>query len=161
MIRKSIIMNLSKIADAIKTIDSKDIKNAYRIGKIPRARIPENELLMIENDHYIIKPEYLPFIDYIDFSLITTKHLKVSGGIDWSNTNIVIDPQLVYMKDLSNSRFSDANIIFKDFSNCNLRGTDLGDEKDSYGYERAFVDETTILPSTNKIENQVQVQQIK
>ena len=72
-------------------------------------------------------------------------NLKVSG-IDFSETNINIDPQRVYNKDLSGCRFGDDNIVFKSFEGCNLSGCDISDERESMGIENAYYDENTKLP---------------
>ena len=76
---------------------------------------------------------------------IKSDRLKVSG-IDFSNTNINIDPQLVYNRDLSNSIFDDNNFTFKSFKGCNLSGTDISKERDSVDYEEAIINDETMLP---------------
>ena len=114
-----------------------------------RVRIPENELLVKVDDHLEIKEEYLPYLEQIDFVYIDGNNLKVSN-IDWSKTNININPQTVYKKDLSYATFADNNIVFKDFNGCILIGTDISDEKGSYGYENAIIDEKTKLPMNKR-----------
>ena len=103
------------------------------------------ELFIKVDDHLEINPYYLEYINFINFYHIPTDNLKVSH-IDWSATNISIDPQTVYKKDLSYAKFSDANITFKSFAGCILIGTDISEEMDSIGIEDAITDETTKLP---------------
>ena len=110
-----------------------------------RVTIPDNELFMTVDDHREINPEYLPYIDYIDFSLSDTANLKVSG-IDWSRTNIRIDPQTVYGKNLSGARFSDDATTFGNFEGCDLTGCDIQEELESYGFDAAIIDSETKLP---------------
>ncbi len=62
-----------------------------------------------------------------------------------------IDPQKVFIKDLSYCKVSDENLTFKDLSDCVLIGADLSEDKNSYGYENAIIDDETKLPKNRKI----------
>ena len=147
-IRNSLIKNLSNVKELSDRLYSEDIKNRYKINYEKRVTIPENELLIRFPDHTEINPRYLDYINYIDFSFIITEGLKVNG-IDFSGTNISINPQTVYLKDLSNSKFSDDNIILKSFAGCNLSGCDISEETESIGIEEAITDENTVVPRSN------------
>lgn len=110
-----------------------------------KINIPFDELLVNRGDFYEINPIYIDYLRYINLGLISSNNLKASG-IDFSETNIHLDPQRVYNKDLSHSKFDDDNLVFKDLSGCLLIGTDISLDKDCYGYENAITDETTKLP---------------
>lgn len=148
-LQSALIDILKKSKEISDQLYEQDIDDRYQVKTVPRVRIPEERLLVRVNDHMEINPIYLEFIDVIDFSLISTVNLKVSGGLDFSRSNISIDPQTVYNKDLSYSIFNDDNIRFKNLSGCNLSGTDISHERDSIGIEYAIVDENTLLPMAN------------
>ncbi len=112
-------------------------------------KVDENLLFENINDHFEVRSEFIPLLKFIDLSIITPSNLKLSG-IDWSETNLAsYNPQLAYNKDLSNAKFSDSN-LFGDFTNCNLSGTDLSNEKWLIGIENAITDENTILSNNIK-----------
>lgn len=134
--KKSISENLKRIKELIAFLQANDIPNNLKIS------IPEDELIIEVDDHLEINPFYLEYINFIDFNYLNTNNLKVCN-INWKGTNISIDPQTVYKKDLSNAIFGDHNITFKSFAGCNLRGTDISEELDSTGIEEAITDEYT------------------
>ena len=140
---------LSELKDLNEAIAVSEYKDVNTIDYSTKTQIPDSALFITVGEHREINPEYIPYLPYIDLSYVDSTNLKVSG-IDWSNTNISIDPQKVFMKDLSNAKFSDANIVFKSFDECNLAGTDISDEKDSTLTDNIIVDENTKLPETNK-----------
>ena len=141
--QKSIGENLKRIKELISFLQVNDIPNNLKIS------IPEDELIISVDDHLEINPFYIDYIDFINFNYIPTTNLKVSH-IDWRGTNITIDPQTVYKKDLSYAKFNDNNITFKSFSGCNLTGTDISEELDSIGIEDAITDENTKVNQSNK-----------
>ena len=111
-------------------------------------KVDENLLFETVNDHFEVRSEFIPVLKFIDLSLVTPTNLKLSG-IDWSETTLAsYNPQNAYNRDLSNAKFNDAN-LFGDFTNCDLRGTDLKNEKWLIGIENAIIDENTILPEYN------------
>ncbi len=140
-IRKVILDNLDRLSELDDELDKAE-------SKVIRVRIPEKELILKVNGRREINPIYLPHLKHIDFSTIDSKNLKVSG-IYWDQTNISIDPQKVYKKDLSGCKFGDHNITWKSFKGCNLQNCDLGDEKESTELEEALIDEDTKLPNTD------------
>ena len=147
--RKRLLKLLGEIKELSENIAVNEYRDINNIDYSSKTQIPESVLLITVGEHKEINPEYIPYLPYIDLSYVDTTNLKVSG-IDWSNTNISIDPQKVFMKDLSYSKFSDENIVFKSFDECNLSGTDISDEKDSTITENIIVDDNTKLPETNK-----------
>ncbi len=139
--KKSISDNLKRIKELIAFLQANDIPNNLKIS------IPEDELIIKVDDHLEINPFYLDYIDFIDFNYINTNNLKVCN-INWKGTNISIDPQTVYKKDLRNAIFGDHNITFKSFAGCDLRGTDISEELDSMDIKDAITDKSTkIHPS--------------
>ena len=114
-------------------------------------KVSERELLIDYGDHREFNPKYIDSLKSIDLSEIDSTNLKVSG-IDFRGTNIIIDPQLVYMKDLSNSSFSDMNIVSNAYyTGVNLCGSNMLEVKYLTGISSAFVDENTLLPYTYAI----------
>ena len=114
--------------------------------------VPEEQLIIEVNDHREINPSYLNVIRIIDFSNISCDNLKVSGTkdyiIDWSESNLVIDPEIIYNKDLSNTIISKNNIIANtDFSNVILLGCDMSRVTvPLVGMSLVVLDERTKLP---------------
>jgi len=135
------------LSDIEQTItDYEQMEYKERISKTSRrSSIPEEELIIKIDDHFEINPVYINSLRFIDLSLIKCDKLKVSG-IDFRGTNIKINPQIVYNKDLSNSKFSDDNFIFANFEGCILTGTDISEETDSMGFDRAIINSETMLP---------------
>ena len=146
-IYKELEENLKKIVELSQQLHeaSGSEKSLYHSVKIPR-----DILLKQVDDHLEIKDTLVPFIKYIDLSEagILESKLKVSG-IDFTDTNIILLPQRVYKKDLSYSKFGDEN-LFGDFSDVDLRGTDISNETNGYGFENAIIDENTKLPMKDK-----------
>ena len=155
-IEKSKEEEISKIEEEIfgllKTIRQKvdtlsELRGSKKSIMFTQKVLIDMEYLIVKfDDHIEFNKEYIPYLRFIDLSYIDSKNLKVSG-IDFRGTNIRIDPQKVYNKDLSYSKFDDQNFAFKDFSGCDLRGTDLSNEVDCVGYENAITDDNTILPN--------------
>ena len=116
----------------------------------------DNDLLLVKvDDHIEFNEKYIPYLKYIDLSIVSSENLKVSG-IDFSETNIVINPQAVYNKDLSNSTFDNNNLIFASFDGCNLSGANLEKEKESLIFDNAIIDDATRLPeNVNNMSNQL------
>ncbi len=102
-------------------------------------------------DHMEINSLFLPYLKYLKLSNRMPENLKVSG-LDLSETDLVIDPQKVYKKDLSNTKLSTLNLsqMTLDFEGCNLCGADLSKVSFSINYygniEEAVIDDKTILP---------------
>lgn len=120
-----------------------------------RVAIDKDLLLVKVDDHIEFNEKYIPYLKYIDLSIVPSDNLKASG-INFIGTNIVINPQAVYNRDLSNSSFGNNNIIFGLFDGCNLSGTNLEDEKESLVFDNAIIDDATRLPeNVNNMSNQL------
>ena len=104
----------------------------------------KNSILIVVGDHYEIDPSFVGILKYIDLSLLDTENLKVSG-IDFRGTNIKINPQKVYKKDLSKSSFDDDN-LFGSFNGVNLCGADISEESLPIDIENAITDANSKLP---------------
>ena len=117
-----------------------------KMGK--RVPVELNQLLVKVDDHLEFNNKYIQYLKYIDLSLVPCDNLKVSG-IDFRDTNMNVNPQVVFNKDLSNCSFDDNNIIWASFKGCNLSGANLENEQESQIFEDAITDERTILPQSN------------
>ncbi len=119
------------------------VKNSVVFPK--KAHISTQFLLVEVDGHMEFRREYIPLLRLIDLSAVDSTNLKVSD-IDFRGTNIRINPQVVYNRDFSNSKFDDQNFSFICFDRCNLCGTDLGQEFDCRYFVNVIVDEKTVLP---------------
>ena len=111
--------------------------------------VPNEYLIHEVDDHFEFNDDVKNRLRFFNLEHINCFNLKVSG-IDFRGTNMKIDPQLVYMKDLSYSSFDDCNIVFRSFEGCDLRGTDLSNELESLTIDGALIDENTKLPYSRK-----------
>ena len=119
-----------------------------------KARINLSKDLLFEKigDHEEIKPIFIisGWLSHINLSTFSFKNVKVSG-IDFRDCNIVLKPQEVYNKDLSNCNFEGLHIEpFMDFTGVDIRGARFSSDKNSmtidYGsltFRDAIYDENT------------------
>ncbi len=135
---------LKKLDEVNKKLEELNITESN--AKIKRINVGIDILIKKVDNHLEFNKSFIPYLKYINLSSVKTKNLKISG-IDFRETNLyVYDPKYVYNMDLSGSSFDDTAFILKDFSGCDLRGTDLSRESDCSGYENAIIDENTKLP---------------
>lgn len=85
--------------------------------------IGEDVLFEIVDDHFEIRQCFIPVLKYLNLENINCRNLKVSN-IDFRKTNIRINPQMVYMKDLSNTLYDEENII-GDLTDCITDGSNM------------------------------------
>ena len=111
-------------------------------------QIDEDTLFEKVDDHFVIRKEFVPVLKFLNLAFIDVTNLKVSD-IDFRGTNIRINPQVVYNKDLSYSKFDDDN-LFGDFTNCNLKGSDISKESLPVGINKSIIDKNTVLPKQEK-----------
>jgi len=110
---------------------------------VDRRNVDTHLLLVVVKDHIEFSEDFKPFLDYIDLSNINCENLKVSG-LDLSDTNLYLDPQLVYNKDLSDTIINGENLTMSNsFSGCNLRGARIIGKTDALGFEEAITDNQT------------------
>ena len=141
---------------------SKLIKKAsllFNEDDYKRFILDDYSILFEKNADYLeIRNQFIPLLKYIDLSLVPFDNVKVSG-IDFTDSNVYIDPQKIYNKDLSNCTFGDAdkmdNIIpfslYTNFSGVDLRGTVINDPNTEFKYnlDGAIVDENTSINLAN------------
>ena len=118
---KEVINSVRVIANRAMNLEEQDpsqkdkVRNSVDVG--------EDVLFEIVDDHFEIRQEFIPVLKYLNLEHINCRNLKVSG-IDFTGTNIRINPQMVYMKDLSNSIFENDNIV-GDLTDCNTTGSNI------------------------------------
>ena len=115
-----------------------------------------------KNDHLEIKKIFIPFLKYIDLSLVPFDNVYVAG-IDFTDSNITFNPQKVYKKDLSFCTFGDVDrkenmipfSLSTNFSGVDLRGTVISDPHCDFHYnlKGAIVDESTSINYGNVDKN--------
>ena len=141
---KELFEALAKI-DKIRTRQAELIPHSENMTK-RRITLGYEDLLVKVDDHFEIKKERLEFLKLINFIGIPMNDVKLSG-IDFTGTNIYLDPQSVYQKDLSNCIFDSETMVLKSLSGCNLCGSDLSKVFGCYGIKEAIIDDKTILSS--------------
>ena len=142
---KEVFTIIESLKSTLAKLEQNNLLNDAAIKALLHSiQIPKDILLVEVNDHYEINSEFIDILKYINFKFISTENLKVSN-IDFRDTNIEINPQLVYMKDLSNSLFDDEN-IFGSFDGVNLCGADISKETFLIDIDKAIIDENTKLP---------------
>lgn len=117
--------NLSEIlAECSKYIE--ELQLLVNSGDYKKITIPEELLLIQVGDHLEINPIFLTqgLLKFIDFSTISFKNVKVSG-IDFSYTNVSINPQEVYKKDMSNGKYRGIDFNFCSFEGVNTLNADF------------------------------------
>ena len=147
---ESIIKAIENLSESIRLYS--EYADASILEKLYHTvQIDEDTLFEKVEDHYIIRREFIAVLKFLNLAYIDTTDLKVSD-IDFRGTNIRINPQVVYNKDLSYSKFDDEN-IFGDFTGCNLKGTDISKESLPVGINQSIIDEDTVLPEKKNNKN--------
>lgn len=108
------------------TIDKLKRSNKLFVRKFYHSiKVDKDTFLVLVDDHYEIKSEFLSVLNFLNLEEIDTKNLKISG-IDISESNLKINPQEVYNKDLSNATLDDKNLVSYNFEGVNMEGTNVG-----------------------------------
>ena len=149
---KNLIDDLEiKISDMLFRLSSlKEKEDNYE-----RINISSDLLFVKVDDHLEIKKDFIPYLKYIDLSLISFDNVYVSG-IDFTDSNVsMINPQNVYNKDLSHCTFDDCDKkdnsipfnFYTDFNGVDLRGTVINDKNCDFEYnlKGAIVDQNTSI----------------
>ena len=111
------------------TIDKLRRSNKLFVRKFYHSIKVDNDTFLTQvNDHNEIKGEFLTVLNFLNLENINTVNLKISG-IDISESNLKIDPQLVYNKDLSNATLDDKNLVSYNFDGVNMENTNVGIKK--------------------------------
>ncbi len=148
---------LVQLKETIEAIDAEYSDNET----IERVRV--GNIFVKVNDHLEINPLFINILKYIDLSLFPFTNVKVSN-IDFRNTNVQLDPQTVYNKDLSNCNFEGIYIgPFMNFTSVNIIGCKFSDDNNpstedylNSTFKNAIYDKTTTyngIPLTEIIKN--------
>ena len=124
------IKDLEKVISHIKNPDENfTIRRLYNT-------IPINEEFLFDempDGSREIKKEFIKYLKYFDLSNISCRNM-IATDIDFRFTNLDIDPQKVFNKDLSYSRFGDNNIHkFRSFDGVKMVGSDFSETRLSVG----------------------------
>ena len=142
---KEIFTLIESLKSTIDKLEQNNLSDDITIKSLLHSIVVPRDILLVKvDDHYEINSEFIGALKFINFKLISTENLKVSG-MDFRDTNIEINPQLVYKKDLSNSLFDDEN-IFGSFDGVNLCGADISKETFLIDMDKAIKDDKTKLP---------------
>jgi len=113
----------------------------------------DTDILFIEKeDHKEINPLFANYLDSIDFHGVSFRNVKVSG-LDFSNSNAIIDPQEVYQKDMSNGNYSGLDFNASNFTGVDIRNSDFSNCTMDFALtDNAIKDENTILPTKKTVQ---------
>lgn len=110
-------------ADTLEQLKALKEKLSYLEKKgYSEVRIDSDILFDEVDDHREIKPELLDDLPFLDLAAIDFSGVKVSG-LNLSNTNIAIDPQTVYRKDMSNGIYDGIRLISRNFDGVNVNNS--------------------------------------
>ncbi len=124
-IESTIIQTINLIKEINNNYDKLDNESKSKI--LNKIYIPMDMLIKEVDNHKEFNPMFIPYLKYINLCLVKSDNLKVSN-IDFRDTNIDIDPQKVYQKDLSGIKLDSRNISpFRDFDGCNIVGASFED----------------------------------
>lgn len=87
-----------------------------------KVEINEDMFFIKVENHKEINPIFIPYLAFINLMYYDFTNVKVDG-IDFSNSNVVFNPQLVYQKNMSNCVYPENNFLFADFRGVNLKNT--------------------------------------
>ena len=121
--RKQIESRKTAFEESVKKYKELVSEEIYR----PKSRLPFSALLQQVDDHFEFYPFFLENnrLREIDLSEIDFTNVKVCG-LDLSDTNASIDPQKVYMKDLSNGHYEGVLFDFKSFDGVDITNSTFG-----------------------------------
>lgn len=108
----------------------KELSEIY--GEFRRITLTKGHLFEVIDGVKYIKKKWIPYLPYINLAKVDLRNVNISG-IDFSYTNIKIDPQVVYDKDLRGCKFvshSPEEWIFNkdtNFNGCKLDGAYIDD----------------------------------
>lgn len=148
---KKLKENLDALNSKFKDLEENIVNIERLTGKkydVPKIRV--NNILVEVEDHLEINPIFINRLRFIDLTLIKFDNVKMSG-IDFSNCNLILNPQKVYNKDLRNCNFEGVYISpFVHFDDVDIRGAKFRQDEDirtpdffNLSFERAIYDETT------------------
>lgn len=139
-----------KILEIVKLIKELDEESCSLKGA-PSQRFAISELFIKVDDHYEIREEFRDILKYIDLSHLSFEKVKVDG-IDFSDCNIdLMNPQLVYKKNLKGCNFERVHLNpFVNFSGVDVTGCKFSEDENALTIdmmnstlENSIYDETT------------------
>ena len=152
---KELSTQLTELKKTLEFLEKRKMANSNLVrGLLSSISVPEDELIVEINGHREFNKDYIELLKFIDLSLLDVTNLKLSG-LDLRGTNIRINPQIIFNKDLSNSKLSDDNVIWASFKDVDLRGADISEEKESYDIEYAIIDDLSKLPKIITAKKQI------
>lgn len=145
---KKALLSLKETIITIEKLQAKDDSN-QNIRNKEKITITGDMLLRTVSDHKVIDENFKKILR--TFNLVNINFINVDiREIDFSYTNVDIDPQTVYNKDLSNSKF--CGVLFSPFTNfngVNIKGCDFSECLETLNFNGAIIDENTIFPNSN------------
>ncbi len=138
--KKEILLEVKELLGEYAELNKEDSKNNDYMDV-------DIDIFFIDvDDHKEINPMFINYLSIIDMSGFSFKNVKVSG-LNFSNSNALIDPQEVYQKDMSNSLFRGMDFNIADFAGVNIKNSDFTDcIMDFAKLDNAIMDENTVLP---------------
>lgn len=94
------------------------IEKIRKLGIYHSLSIP-TDFFIKRNSVKMINPIYIADLKYYNLLMADFKDCLVSG-LDFSNTNAIINPKDIYNKDMSNGNYSDVTIIGYDMTGVNI-----------------------------------------
>ncbi len=138
--KKDILLEVKKLLGEYYELSKEQDKDSEYIA------VDEDVFFIEVDDHKEINPMFINYLSIIDMRGFSFKNVKVSG-VNFNNSNALIDPQEVYQKDMSNSLFRGMDFNIADFAGVNIKNSDFTDcAMDFAKLDDAIKDENTILP---------------
>ena len=123
----------------------KELKELGDLSIVGRIKVDEDLLFIKVGDHLELNPYFISFLSLIDFTLISFKNVKVSE-LDFSGSNALIDPQIVYNKDMSRGNYSGLDFNAASFKDVNISGSVFTDSlMDFTNFTEAKKDDDTVI----------------
>lgn len=142
--RQQKILDLMELIKTdILTDDNEEIEELYH-----SVEISEEILFEKVDDHFKIRPVFVPFLKLLDLSNISFNGTDIRY-IDFRGTNAKMSINKVYNKDASYAKFDNKNLYdWKDYAGVRLIGTEMDeDPKTMINRHLAITDENTKLSS--------------
>ena len=144
---KTVLYRIMQLKNAIEELEKDKITSQVLKERLKSSiDVPESLLIINVGDHREFNPDFIELLPYINLSSINIEKLKLSGLKNLGETNIKIDPQIIYNKDLSNTILKDHNLVWVSLKDVILNGADIEDEKESFNLDEAIIDNETKLP---------------
>ena len=105
----------------------------------------ENENNYYPKYYYVVREEYKDILEYIDLSSVSFENVDVRG-LDFRNTNAIIDPSKVFNKDISNCLFMEENLSSKSF---------FTDEKGELNFDDSIIHDNVKIFKTTDTDNHI------